>query len=327
VEEQRKKPILKIVALLAALGLAMACGAVLGGGGVYFLTELLGDRDSLDETRAATVVEGLREGGEMRLPVGGATIRAVMPDTPAEEAGLQVGDRVVAVDGEELGLRGDLAALIADYEPGDRVTLDVERSDGDEAKVKVRLGEHPDKAGSPYLGVRFSASPPLPMLEGKPAPFGDLERFEFDFGFVLPPELAEGEVIQRTRVVAVVDGAPASIAGVREGDIVTAVDGRSIVSAEELVEAIAELEPGDETVLSLYRIQDGGIREVAVVLGEHPEKSGAAYLGVEIRGYFRLQGGVDGEWPGGLRFYSPFDHDQLPGIFQRHWQPHAGDDA
>jgi S1-C subfamily serine protease len=327
VEEQRKIPVLRIVALLAALGLAMACGVVLGGGGVYLLTEVLGERGSLGVFPAVTVLEGPGDEGEVRVVVGGATILAVVPDSPAEEAGLLTGDRVVAVDGQEIGLLGELAALIAQHKPGDRVMLDVVRSDGDETRVKVRLGEHPDNEGIPYLGVRYSSGRPLVLPEGMPVPFGETERFGFDFDFEAPLDLAEGEVIEGTWIVGIEDGGPADVAGVQEGDVITAVDGRPVARPQELVEAVARLEPGDETVLSIYRMEDGEELEITMVLGEHPSQKETAYLGVEIRGYFRMQGGVSGELPGLLRFYAPSGRGQVPHSIPPNWLPNAQDDT
>jgi membrane-associated protease RseP (regulator of RpoE activity) len=81
----------------------------------------------------------------------------VLPDSPAERGGLQAGDWIVAVDGQQLGFGEELADLIAEYEPGDRVTLEVERPGDGSRRVRVQLAEHPDKEGVPYLGVRYSS--------------------------------------------------------------------------------------------------------------------------------------------------------------------------
>jgi predicted metalloprotease with PDZ domain len=53
---------------------------------------------------------------------GGATVRRVVAGSPADAAGMDTGDQLLALDG--LRLRGDdLARRIADYKPGDRVRL------------------------------------------------------------------------------------------------------------------------------------------------------------------------------------------------------------
>jgi S1-C subfamily serine protease len=89
----------------------------------------------------------------------GALIAEVVPGSPADEAGLESGDEeirfqgqqvtiggdvIVAVDGHELVEEADLATLIADYLPGDTVTLEVLR-DGDTEEIDVELGERPEQ--------------------------------------------------------------------------------------------------------------------------------------------------------------------------------------
>ena len=67
---------------------------------------------------------------------------AVFPGSPAEAAGLQVGDIVVSVDGEQLSADTDLSTLILPHSPGDTITLRVLR-DNSAREVQVTLGELP----------------------------------------------------------------------------------------------------------------------------------------------------------------------------------------
>ena len=66
----------------------------------------------------------------------------VFPGSPAEAAGLKDGDVVVAVDGEQVDDRHDLAALVIPHAPGDVVVLEVVR-DGETLQVSVTLGTLP----------------------------------------------------------------------------------------------------------------------------------------------------------------------------------------
>ncbi|MCS7283224.1 MAG: PDZ domain-containing protein [Anaerolineae bacterium] len=72
----------------------------------------------------------------------GAEVQEVIPGSPAEEAGLQVGDLITAVNGERVTAARPLAEILASYRPGDRVTLTVER-EGKELKIPVTLGRRP----------------------------------------------------------------------------------------------------------------------------------------------------------------------------------------
>jgi putative serine protease PepD len=62
---------------------------------------------------------------------------------------------------------------------------------------------------------------------------------------------------------------PAARAGVREGDIIVAVDGREVRSAPELLEAIRRHKAGDQIRLRIVRAR-GAATEVTATLTERP---------------------------------------------------------
>lgn len=86
--------------------------------------------------------------------LSGAWIRKVIPDTPAEQAGLQAGDLITAVNGQPVDEKHPLPELIGTHKPGDRVEITYRRGT-EENTVKVKLGENPDEPGQAYLGVHF----------------------------------------------------------------------------------------------------------------------------------------------------------------------------
>ena len=88
----------------------------------------------------------------------GALVSEVVPNSPADEAGLQAGndtfrfqgisvdgggDVITAVDGEPIESNADLPRIISLLDPGTEVTLDVIR-DGEEEQIEITLGERPD---------------------------------------------------------------------------------------------------------------------------------------------------------------------------------------
>jgi putative serine protease PepD len=75
----------------------------------------------------------------------GASIVEVHPGTPAEDAGLEPGDRVVAADGQPIDSPEELTGLIGSKEPGDEVELELVR-DGETETITVTLGERPAEA-------------------------------------------------------------------------------------------------------------------------------------------------------------------------------------
>jgi serine protease Do len=68
--------------------------------------------------------------------------QAVFAGSPAEAAGLQAGDIIVAINGEQLTADSDLSTLILPHSPGDTITLRVLR-DNSAREVQVTLGELP----------------------------------------------------------------------------------------------------------------------------------------------------------------------------------------
>ncbi len=69
----------------------------------------------------------------------GATIDKVLADTPAEAAGLEKGDVVVAVDGERVTNGIALIVTIRSHQPGETLEFTIMR-DGDEETAEVTLG-------------------------------------------------------------------------------------------------------------------------------------------------------------------------------------------
>jgi S1-C subfamily serine protease len=64
----------------------------------------------------------------------------VVPDAPANDAGLRAGDVIVRVDAP-----GDVTEAVLERERGDRVAVTVQR-DGEHRTIEVRLGEQPRRA-------------------------------------------------------------------------------------------------------------------------------------------------------------------------------------
>ena len=71
---------------------------------------------------------------------GGSEV--VIAGSPAEAAGLQAGDIITALDGEQIDAETDLSMLILPHSPGDTITLRVLR-DNSVQEIEVTLGELP----------------------------------------------------------------------------------------------------------------------------------------------------------------------------------------
>jgi S1-C subfamily serine protease len=93
-------------------------------------------RDPLVEEEFEDVAGGTR----------GAGLVEVFPDGPADKAGVDAGEIIVAIDDEDISSPEDLTNVLEDFDPGDEVTLTLAGPDG-EREVTVELEERPVTLG------------------------------------------------------------------------------------------------------------------------------------------------------------------------------------
>jgi len=72
----------------------------------------------------------------------GALVEKVEPGGPADAAGIQRGDIVIAAGAQEISSSGDLISALRNYQPGDTVDLTVLRN-GEKSRLQVDLAESP----------------------------------------------------------------------------------------------------------------------------------------------------------------------------------------
>ena len=112
----------------------------------------------------------------------GVYVTQVIPDSPAEQAGLLAsgndflrrptgdGDIIVAVDGIPVDSVAALITLLNEHLPGDGIALNVIR-DGEEIEVSVSLGEWPeDQVVSRRSRILPQPDPGIPFIPGLPFP-------------------------------------------------------------------------------------------------------------------------------------------------------------
>jgi serine protease DegQ len=172
VQDSRRTITLVAVIVVVGLLLSLVVGALAGGVAGYFIGRQQG-RNAAESAVAELAPENLPPSEWQEVvpqepdvapyvpmprmygaAVDGALVRQVVEGTPAEEAGLRPGDVIISVDGQDVAEVDDLRDLLQDYQPGDRVELGLWSQDT-ERTVLVRLGEHPDEPGSPYLGIYY----------------------------------------------------------------------------------------------------------------------------------------------------------------------------
>ncbi len=157
----------------------------------------------------------------------GALVSAVEAGSPAEKAGLKVGDVILSVDGKAIDQSIDLPRVVGETKPGTTLVLKVWRKRAAET-VRVTVGEMP--------GDKVAAA----AEEVKPAKLGVVVR-------PLSPEERKSRGLDAGLVVEQVDG-PAARAGIRPGDVIVAFGNEKVATAEQL-RALADKAQGSVAVL------------------------------------------------------------------------------
>jgi C-terminal processing protease CtpA/Prc len=168
----------------------------------------------------------------------GVRVARVDPHSPADAAGIRVGDVVLSFDGAELLEPESLEALIAQSVANAEVTLEVRRDDT-VFEVPVRLRA---KTGSDAGEV---------VVQSRVDPVRSRARWRTETNGV--------------RLYAAADDAPFPAAGVPVGAIVTALDARPVASAREWIRLLLAEEPG-ATVQVTWIDAGGATHESAVRL-------------------------------------------------------------
>ncbi|MCY6381499.1 Do family serine endopeptidase [Hoeflea prorocentri] len=167
----------------------------------------------------------------------GALVTEPQDGSPAIEAGVKSGDVVTAVDGELVDSPRDLARKIAAIDPGKDAELTIWR-DGDSRTVSVEIGT--------------LAEPRKEAAVDGPKKTSDGDYLE-EFGLtVMPADDGHGLLITKVEP----DSAAAE-RGMREGDMIVAVNNTDVRTAKELSQAVEEAaEAGRKAVLFQLSNQD-----------------------------------------------------------------------
>ena len=213
--------------------------------------------------RILTERKNIRAGwlGIMSDPnVGELRVDKVIPESPAERAGLKSGDVIVGIDDQLVQSLHDLAQAIRWRGAGSALSLSVLR-EGNLHELSAVLTERQDKG--PMVSWRLEV-PSLWNQNERPEEQVKIHRI------VLPPHLDLGLVVDPLTpqlakyfkcpsghgllVRTVLADSPASKVGFQAGDVLTQVNGRDVSSHVDIRES---LEAGTDAVLEIQFVRDG----------------------------------------------------------------------
>jgi putative serine protease PepD len=231
-----------------------------------------------DGTHATARVVGQDPSSDLAvIHVSGVDSPKLRPLTLGDSSKAQVGSGVVAI-GSPYGLEGSVTVGVISA---------LERS--------IQAPNHYTIAGAIQTDAPINhGNSGGPLLDSSGRVIGVNSQIESDsgdnsgVGFAVPSntvqrvvkQILAGNSVQHSflglslsdgsgggaQVGAVTSGSPAAAAGVRTGDVVTAVDGTAVTGADDVVSAVQSHSPGDAMTLTV-RSSGAGTHDVHVTLG------------------------------------------------------------
>ncbi len=181
--------------------------------------------------------------------VRGVGITEVVKDSPAEKAGLRKGDVILRFDDENVSSARKLTRLVSEVAPDHTARLTISRG-GSDQQVAVTIGKRSGFSMPQSATIRS-----FPSIEGIPSgdfvlAFGNNRRIGVSTT-QLTKQLAEYFGVadgQGVLVTSVSEDGAAAKAGIKAGDVITAVDGEKIQGAGDLTRALNKKKEGDVTL-------------------------------------------------------------------------------
>jgi C-terminal processing protease CtpA/Prc len=226
-----------------------------------------------------TLTPELREGMSYTGP--GVLVNRVIPDSPADRAGLEKGDIITSFNSRSIDSPEALAAIVGQGRVGQTASLQVVVRDGRSRNLSVKLAGRSDDdemdMGDPDRHVIRIKDLDLKDLDLHMQGLGELgqgipgmwrsmgrgrlgvriESLNADLGSYFSVPGGKGVLI-----VEVLKDTPAEKAGLKAGDVIMRVGDQSVLDAEDLIKALG----GDEGKVALGIVRKGDNRTISVEL-------------------------------------------------------------
>ncbi len=179
---------------------------------------------------------------------GGALVQSVTDGSPSSKAGIQKGDIILKVDGTDVKDSQELVHQVSGFAPGKALTLQVFRK-GEKKDFRVVLGDR--KKG---LEEGQESSGPEQQKQGKETKLG-IQVQNLD-----PQTRMMYRIPKEITGVAVVNVDPKSNAflkGIREGLVISEVNGQTIKNVDDYVKAASPIKHGDPVSIYVQDSQGG----------------------------------------------------------------------
>ncbi len=187
------------------------------------------------------VTAELAESFRMSKPHG-ALVSKVLPDSPAEKAGVEAGDVITKFDGHEIETSSDLPPLVGAARVDQPITVEVMR-EGKMRSLSITIGKLPaqeDEVLAEAADEPASGGQKIPRLSVVARDLSPAERKKLEL-------TGPGVLIEKVN-----DGV-AREAGLRPGDVISQINFKETGSVKELVAAVNALNAGAKVPMLVNR--------------------------------------------------------------------------
>ena len=182
------------------------------------------------------VTADLAENFNLERPIG-ALVGQVVPDSPAEKAGVKSGDVIISYNGKEISQMSMLPAMVASSDVGEKARLVLIR-DGKKQNITVEIGKMDDEAAI-LAGTETGTSKKLGITVQE-----------------ITPKIAESLGIEEAHGLIVNDvdpGSAAAEAGIMRGDILLEINREKVDNIADYKKALQAAQEKKSILLLIER--------------------------------------------------------------------------
>lgn len=180
----------------------------------------------------------------------GVKVTDVTKESGAEKAGLKKDDIITKAGNTKIETPESLVEVISGYKPNDKVEITYLRN-GAENKTTAVLGENKSKVYSFNLNKDFNFDMP--------------DGFNFDFNKPkMGLQIQDVDEGKGVKVKDVNDESPAAKAGIKQGDVITQLNGKDVDGVDSLRNEIRDLKEGDVVKFNYRRDGKNQTAEVKI---------------------------------------------------------------
>jgi len=187
------------------------------------------------------VTTELAESFHMSRPYG-ALVSKVLPDSPAQQAGIEAGDVITKFNGQSITTSSDLPPLVGTAEVNKKIPVEIMR-EGKTKTLTITIGALPAEDEVPLAG----------KSEPDKTPGISDTRLKITVRDLTSEERKELSVSGPGVLVEEVKAGPAREAGLRPGDVLVQINFKEITSAAALNDITAPLTAGDKVPVLVNR--------------------------------------------------------------------------